>query len=39
MELLPLKHEAVLLEEAIDLDKFLQKVKVTLKHLISKHQK
>ena len=38
-ELIPLKHEAVPLDEAIDLDKFLSKLKVTLKHLISTHQK
>ena len=38
-ELIPMKNAAVLLHEAIDLDKFLKQLKVTLKHLISTHLK
>ena len=36
-ELRPMKNEVVLLDEAIDLDKFLRKLKMTLKHPISTH--
>ena len=38
-EFIPLKHEAAPLDEAIGLDKFLKKIKVTLKPLISTDQK
>ena len=38
-ELIPLKNEAVPLDEAINLDKFSRQLKVTLKHLISTHPK
>ena len=38
-ELMPLKDEVTPLLEAIELDKFLRKLKLTLKHLISEYQK
>ena len=36
---MPIKNEAVPLDEAINLDKFLRQLNVTLKHLISTHLK
>ena len=36
-ESLPSQHEAVPLDEAIDMDKFIRKLKVTLKYHISNH--
>ena len=38
-ELIPLRHEATPLPEAIDLDRFLRKSKLSVKHLTSEHEK
>ena len=35
-ELLPSKHEAIALDDAINLDQFLRKLKLALKHPIGK---
>ena len=38
-ELIPIQHEGELLLDAIDLNKVLRKLKVTLTQMISRHQK
>ena len=38
-ELIPIRHEGKPLPEAIDLDKVLRKLEVTLTQMISRHQK